>query len=1091
MKLENKTLLAGIFIAALIILLTTMVIAGTTGKIAGRITDKKTGEPLPSVNVSIKGTSLGASTDLDGYYAILHVPPGTYTLVASYIGYAPVTVENVKVNVDQTTTIDIVLEEQTIETEGVTIVAERSVVKQDVSTSVTAVQQEEIRSMPITSLDKVLDVQAGVEDGLRIRGGDMNQLLLQIDGATWRDPRNNQPITLIALSGIQEVSIEKGGFNAEYGQVRSGVVNVIGREGDSKSYFLSATVKYSPPTPKHFGLSVYDPNSMWNRPYLDPEVCWTGTEGEPFEDLDGNTVYTPGEPFTDVNNDGRWTGWDYYTRRQYPRFDGWNAISQALFQDDDPTNDLTPAAAQRVWQWERRRRPTKAPDYDIDAGFGGPVPFVSDMLGNLRFFSTYRFQREMLLIPLSRDDYREEGWSFKLNSDLASGMTLMGTITGGRTYNVAINADDRQFNNPTWGINGVQFWNPTDYMRTPYQIAEITNEQRPSRIFTDSWYSEALVDYRTAGMKLTHTLSATTFYEISFEHVYRRYHTGPIRQRDTTKRYEVVPGYFVDEAPFGWDPRPQSGLTGMFFGGHSATARDSSKVSSYSLKADLTSQITQEHLVKTGVEVSFYELNMDYGLVNPFFSDINYVKEKWNPYRISAYVQDKIEAYGFIANIGVRMDMSNPNTDWYDVDAFDKTFYSSYDPAATYPKKRVKPDISFSPRLGISHPITENSKLYFNYGHFKQMPAYEEIFRFGRDLLSRRVRNIGNPQLTQAKTVSYELGYDQALFSMFLLQISAFYNDITNEQGYTNYVSDRLGINYYVANNNNYRDIRGFEITLRKSDGEWIRGFANYTYQVVTQGTFGRQAINESLSEQIRLDRNTQTLYQQKPVPQPRANLGLTIFTPRDLTPAILLSDWSVNVLATWRAGEWINYNPNQVPEYGTLIPNVQTTDYYNVDMRINKTISISSVDFTLFVDIRNVFNTKRLSGASFYDIHDQRYYLESLHLPESQAYNNIPGNDRIGEVRKNGAKFQPIEQVVDVTSLSARNIIPGTIYYDRATKKYMEYDYATATWSEVEHSRMQKILDDKAYIDMPNNSSFDFLNPRQVFFGITISFKL
>jgi len=42
-----------------------------------------------------------------------------------------------------------------------------------------------------------------------------------------------------------------------------------------------------------------------------------------------------------------------------------------------------------------------------------------------------------------------------------------------------------------------------------------------------------------------------------------------------------------------------------------------------------------------------------------------------------------------------------------------------------------------------------------------------------------------------------------------------------------------------------------------------------------------------------------------------------------------------------------------------------------------------------------------------------------------------------------------------------------------------------------VENSRMQKILDDKAYIDMPNNSSFDFLNPRQVFFGINLSFKL
>ncbi|MCX7984205.1 MAG: TonB-dependent receptor [Bacteroidetes bacterium] len=1070
-------------------LYTGILIAGTTGKITGRVVDKNTKEPLPSVNVSIKGTSLGASTDIDGYYTILHVPPGEYTLAASYVGYATVTISNVRVRVDQTTVVDIEMEEQTIETAGVTVVAERNIVKKDVSTSVTSVQQDEIRSMPITALDNIVGLQAGVEEGLKIRGGEINQLLLQLDGATLRDPRNNQPITLLALSGIQEISIEKGGFNAEYGQVRSGIVNVIGREGDAKQYFASATVRYSPPTPKHFGVSVYDPNSMWNRPYLDPEVCWTGTDGEPFVDLDSNTVYTPGEPYTDVNNDGRWTGWDYYTKRQYPKFEGWNAISQALLQDSDPTNDLTPAAAQRVWQWERRRRPTKAPDYDIDAGFGGPIPYIGKSLGNLRFFTTYRFLREMLLIPLSRDDYREEAWSFKLNSDVASGVTLMMNVGAGRTYNVAINADDRQFNNPAWGINGVQFWDPTDYMRTPYQIAEITNEQRPSRIFTNSWYSEALVDHRTVSAKLTHALSPKTFYEIGFEHVHRKYKTGPIRRRNLAKVYEVVPWYFVDEAPFGWDPTPTSGLTGMFFGGHSATARDSSKVSSYLLKANITSQVSLEHLVKAGIEVTFYNLNLDYGLVNPFFSDVNYVKERWKPYQISAYIQDKIEAYGFVANIGLRMDVSNPNTEWYDIiENYDKDFYAYYDPAKNYPKKRVKSDISFSPRLGISHPITENSKLYFNYGHFKQMPEYEEIFRLGRDLLSRKIRNIGDPTLKQAKTISYELGYDQALFSMFLLQVAAFYNDITNEQSYTNYVSDYA--NYFKANNNSYRDIRGFEVTLRKSDGDWVRGFINYTYQVQTQGSFGKQTIYESISDQRDYDRNTQLAYQQKPTPQPRANCGLTIFTPNTLTPQLLLAGWSMNILAMWRAGEWINYNPKNAPEYGTIIQNVQTTDYYNVDMRINKTVSLNSVECTFFVDIKNLFNFKRLSGASFYDIHDQRYYLESLHLPKSTAYDNIPGNDRIGDVRKGGVPYQPIEQVTNVYSLSQRNIIPGTIYYDKSTKKYMEYDYTTKTWNEVNHARMKKILDDKAYIDMPNNSSFDFLNPRQVFFGVTVSVK-
>ena len=112
---------------------------------------------------------------------------------------------------------------------------------------------------------------------------------------------------------------------------------------------------------------------------------------------------------------------------------------------------------------------------------------------------------------------------------------------------------------------------------------------------------------------------------------------------------------------------------------------------------------------------------------------------------------------------------------------------------------------------------------------------------------------------------------------------------------------------------------------------------------------------------------------------------------------------------------------------------------------------------------------------------------MQSLHLPSNTAYDNIPGEDRIGSYRKDGVAFQPIEQSGNVTSITKPN--SAVIYYDKSTSKYM--NYVNGSWSEVEGGRMQQILDDKAYIDMPNNSSFDFLNPRQIFFGINVSFKL
>jgi hypothetical protein len=174
----------------------------------------------------------------------------------------------------------------------------------------------------------------------------------------------------------------------------------------------------------------------------------------------------------------------------------------------------------------------------------------------------------------------------------------------------------------------------------------------------------------------------------------------------------------------------------------------------------------------------------------------------------------------------------------------------------------------------------------------------------------------------------------------------------------------------------------------------------------------------------------------------------------------------------------------------GTIIPNVQVNDYYNIDLRINKSFDVEMFSVTLFMEVRNLLNSKFLSGASFYSGRnggDEGLYFESLHLPESRAYNNIPGDDRVGDYRKNGALFQPIEQVY-IASTDPTLANPSVIFYDIPTRRYL--NAVNGQWTEVESNKMQKILDDKAYIDMPNNSSFDFLNPRQIFFGLNFSFK-
>ncbi|MCI0444132.1 hypothetical protein L0152_13100, partial [bacterium] len=162
--------------------------------------------------------------------------------------------------------------------------------------------------------------------------------------------------------------------------------------------------------------------------------------------------------------------------------------------------------------------------------------------------------------------------------------------------------------------------------------------------------------------------------------------------------------------------------------------------------------------------------------------------------------------------------------------------------------------------------------------------------------------------------------------------------------------------------------------------------------------------------------------------------------------------------------------------------------DYFDATLRASKFITIKGITFQLFADISNLFNTMRLNNSG--DIN----YRKSLHLPKSEAYNNIPGNDKFGDYRKPGVEWQPMENGVNL------NGVPSSlraIYYDPTTGVYWQYTNDLSIpnvrdrWMQVDQQRIDQILKDKAYIDMPNPSTFWFLNPRNITFGMQISFDL
>lgn len=215
------------------------VFAGTTGKIAGRVTDAKTGEGIPFANVIIEGTTLGAATNLEGYYTIINVPPGVYTVKASVVGYETKIVTNVRVNIDLTTRVDFELREKTVELgQEVVVTATRPLIQKDLTASTSVVGSDLISELPVTEVRDVLTLQAGVVvsagGGIHVRGGRAGQLAFQIDGVTITDAYDNSTVIDVGTSAIQELQVISGAFNAEYGQAMSGVVNIVTKDGDNK-----------------------------------------------------------------------------------------------------------------------------------------------------------------------------------------------------------------------------------------------------------------------------------------------------------------------------------------------------------------------------------------------------------------------------------------------------------------------------------------------------------------------------------------------------------------------------------------------------------------------------------------------------------------------------------------------------------------------------------------------------------------------------------------------------------------------------------------------------------------------------------------
>ena len=157
----------------LMIVFTSLLYAGTTGKIRGIVKDAATGDPLPGANVMIThvwnegietpfSSNMGAAAGMNGDYIILQIPPGIYSVTATMMGYTKVVEQKVRVSVDRSTELEFSLKAQVLELgEEVVVEARREIVQLDVASTETYISDEQIENTPFANrIEDVIGLQS-------------------------------------------------------------------------------------------------------------------------------------------------------------------------------------------------------------------------------------------------------------------------------------------------------------------------------------------------------------------------------------------------------------------------------------------------------------------------------------------------------------------------------------------------------------------------------------------------------------------------------------------------------------------------------------------------------------------------------------------------------------------------------------------------------------------------------------------------------------------------------------------------------------------------------------------------------------------
>lgn len=1059
--------------------------AQTTSRIQGIVKDAKTGEPLPGVNVLVVGTTIGAVTDLEGRYFIVNVPIGTYEVKASMVGYAPVLVKDVLVSLSRVATVNFEMKESEITTHEVVVVAQRNQLHQEVSgTQMVSTSSDITNTAGVREINAFLSKLPGVsttDNGfITIRGGTADQVGTLVNGLPYDNAAVGNAETSIPLSAIEQVSVMSGGYNAEYGNFRSGLINITTKSGSKNAYHGTIDISGDQSHMRRFGQSLYDPLNPFLAPYLDPTVAFAGTQSGGWDQYQQNQHAT-------------FQGWNYYAE-QYNKgkplaqqasplelylFSSWMTMTVPDYQGlqtqikKDPTilGNMTLAQADSLLSATKGALAKHANseggnDYNIDAGFGGPVPLVGKSLGDATFYLSNNTKRTNYIEPVT------------LSSDFSSTSLLTVKSTPSNSITISLNglwkreigmSPIRPASGDMPNVGGRGGFMQQDNLNYIFDNAGLTGDNY-NYLYDPAYFP--ILDQTTVltGVTLNQVITSKTYYEATLSRLAISDFSPTGDNRDTSQIIEIGP-FHLDESPYGklqfvgthqvngftfpsYDA--PIGMSTFRFRGKEGNLHDNSKTYQYEFKFDLSSQLGDHNFVKTGVEYNLIDLKHNFWEqwnTNAYnIYEFNYHR---TPSQSAFYVQDQVNYGNIVANLGVRFDYYFGGGGLWPSEPFAPVFqpqtindsalvadlnsgqsyiwnqWVKYDSANPGFLQKIKNFFTISPRIGLSFPITDRSKFYFNYGQFRSNPPYYSMYEYRYRYTKNGLYQMANPNLQPPLTTSYELGVVYSMLPGMIVRVSGYYKDVYGQQGTVYYqtIGSSLGLNYRGYANNQFQSIEGLEINLSKSDNTWLNGWVNFNYALSKEGNTGVETIYDiPVSSQKNLYQNNES----PTLPRPHVNADVTFRSPAHWGPQVagldVLGNWSLTLFGEWEAGHYFTWNP--LGDYH-IADNLQWPAYYRLDMKLTKTFKVAGLDVAAYLNVTNVLNLKvnemgnlyafssDLSSSDNYQNNnsDEAYYLMSLHLPmyKTSAYDQlrkqfpgyfIGGNDQVGDLRSSSKPY-------------------------------------------------------------------------------------